>query len=61
MLPRRFHLHPGEPLDAPDQTSGLLTQASVALLAILVLALVAAFTTEALSLLAPSDALAFAP
>ena len=61
MLPRRFHLRPETPLGTPSEMPGLLAQASLALLGVLVLALVAAFATEALSFLTPSGALAVVP
>lgn len=61
MLPRRFHLRPGSPLETPDTSPDLFKQASIALVAVLMLALTLAFATEALSLITPPDAIAFVP
>ena len=61
MLPRRFPLFSTESIGTPADGRGMLVQASFALLAVLALALVAAFATEALAFLAPTDTLAVVP
>ncbi len=61
MLPRRLYFRHSTNADASLDRTGLYRQISLALLVVFALALVAAFATEALSLIAPQSGIAVIP